>query len=161
MFGRIGSRGNIGSIIRYRDIQAVFLIQRLCYRHELRAMVGVPETQKPKKTAEGRTTTCVIKIQIIVNHLMNHDISEGLFIEVEVVGHKNYNVKLLDRLFPFSPAILKLSKVMIGMHETELRRSQLVVEVQLVALPEHMGHIVKICYHVVNISVLHLFVMQK
>jgi hypothetical protein len=33
------------------------------------------------------------------------------------------------------------------MHETELGRAQLVVEVQPVALPEHMGHRVKVCYH--------------
>ena len=96
-----------------------------------------------------------------MNHLMNHDVPECIFIEVEVVGHKNHHVTLLDRLFLFSPAIFELSQVTIGMNETELRSSQLVVEVQLVALPEYMGHIVKVCYHIFNVSVLHLFVMQK
>ena len=36
--------------------------------------------------AKGRTFTAVIKIQIVVDHLMNHDVSECLFIEIEVVG---------------------------------------------------------------------------
>ena len=82
---------------------------------------------------------------------MNHDVSECLFIEVEVVGHKNRHIALLDRLFLFATAILKLPQGTIGMHETELGRSQLVVKIQAVALPEHVRHRVVICYHFIKI----------
>ena len=58
---------------------------------------------------------------------MNHDVSECLFIEIEVVGHKNRHVTLFDRLVLFSPLICELPQGTIGMHETELGRSQLVV----------------------------------
>ena len=97
--------------------------------------------------AKGRTFTGIIKIQIVVNHLMNHDVPECLFIEIEVVGHKNRHVTLFDRLVLFSPLICELPQGTIGMHETELGRSQLVVKIQAVALPEHTRHRVVICYH--------------
>jgi len=45
---------------------------------------------------------------------MNHDVSECLFIEVEVVGHKNHHVTLLDRHFLFATVILKLPLSTIG-----------------------------------------------
>ena len=70
--------------------------------------------------AKGRTFTGIIKIQIVVNHLMNHDVPECLFIEIEVVGHKNRHVTLFDRLVLFSPLICELPQGTIGMHETEL-----------------------------------------
>ena len=69
---------------------------------------------------------------------MNHDVSECLFIEVEVVGHKNRHVTLFDRFFLFPPLKCELPQGTIGMHETELGRSQLVVKIQAVALPEHV-----------------------
>lgn len=64
-------------------------------------MTVVLETKEPKKTAKDRTITWIIKIQIVMYHLMNHDVSECLFIEVEVVGHKNRHVTLLDWFFLF------------------------------------------------------------
>ena len=86
-----------------------------------------------------------------MDHLMNHDVSECLFIEVEVVGHKNRHVTLLDWFFLFPPAISELPQGTIGMHETELGRSQLVVKIKAVALPEHTRHRVVICYHFIKI----------
>lgn len=83
-------------------------------------MVGAIETKETKDTSEGRTITLAVKIQIVVDHLVNHDVPERLFVEVEVVGHENHHVTLLYRLFLFSPSILKLPQLTIGMHETEL-----------------------------------------
>ena len=82
---------------------------------------------------------------------MNHDVSECFFIEVEVVGHKNRHVTLFDRFFLFPPLKCELPQGTIGMHETELGRSQLMVKIQAVALPEHMRHRVVICYHFIKI----------
>ena len=87
-----------------------------------------------------------------MDHLMNHDVSECLFIEVEVVGHKNRHITLLDRLFLFATAILKLPQLTIGMHETKLGCSQLILKIPAVALPKHMRHRVVICYHLIKIS---------
>ena len=110
-------------------------------------MIGMLEAEKTKKTAEDRTITSAVKIQIVVDHLVNHDISERLFVDVEVVGHENHHVTLLYGLFLFSPSILKLPQLTIGMHETELGCSQLVIKIQAVALPEHVGHRVIISNH--------------
>jgi len=58
-----------------------------------------------------------------------HDVAEGLLVEVEVVGHKNRQVTLLDGLIAFGPVELKPTQVTIGMHNTELGCWQLLVEV--------------------------------
>ena len=49
-------------------------------------MVGALETEKPKKTAEGRTITLAVKIQIVVDHFVNHDISECFFVKEVVLS---------------------------------------------------------------------------
>ena len=97
--------------------------------------------------AKGRTFTGIIKIQIVVNHLMNHYVPEGRFVEVKVICHKYHHITLLDGLFLFSIVKLKLPQVTIGMQKAELGCWQLVVKIQAVALPEHTRHRVVICYH--------------
>ena len=78
---------------------------------------------------------------------MDHNVSEGLFVEIKVIRHENRHITFLDRLLLFSPEIRKLPQGTIGMHETELGCSQLMVKKQAVALPEHTRHRVVICYH--------------
>jgi hypothetical protein len=63
-------------------------------------------------------------------------------------GVDEASITLLDRLFLFSPAILKLPQLTIDMHKAEPGRTQLMVKVQAIALPEHMGHGVEVCYHI-------------
>lgn len=82
-----------------------------------------------------------------MNHLMNHNVAEGLFVEVEAVGHENRHITLSDGLLLFSPSILETAQVATGVYETKLGGTQLVVEVLAVAIPKHVGHRVVICYH--------------
>ena len=81
---------------------------------------------------------------------MNHNVPEGLFVEVKVVGHKNHHMTFLDRLVLFSPTILETPQLTTSVHEAKLGRTQLVAKILLVALPEHLGHGVVISYHFIN-----------
>ena len=89
-----------------------------------------------------------IKQQIVMNHLVNHDVPESLFIEIEIVGEEDPHVLII---LSFFPVILESSQKTKRVENAKLGSRQVAVEI-LAATPEHLGHRIVIGYHIFRIS---------
>ena len=128
------------------DMETVLLVEPLCHGLERCAMAGMAEGERPEDATEERGAG-VMDVEVVVYHLVDHDVSEGVLVEVETVGHEDDDVALLEWQVPLANAIFETSEYSIGVRHVKLGDSQLVVEVPAVALPEHTGHSVEVCYH--------------
>ena len=101
----------------------------------------------------GLVVLDLVLSDVIMYHLMRHDIDEGLLVEVEVVRKTN---ALILQSLPFPSfllifllcfAIIKPRHHFKRMDDVKVWIRQFIIEELLLAVPINSWHAVQICYH--------------